>query len=121
MTNRVQLHGGTWARRCLEIAEIEPKESNGTVRATPKRIFEWNPRTDTFAPDDPWEVVKRSYKFNEVKRITGWTDEELAEELRTRAEYLQRIVEEGKLKFNDFTHAIEDWYIQKRRRLKGEA
>ena len=30
MTNRVQLHGGTWARRCLEIAEIEPKESNST-------------------------------------------------------------------------------------------
>lgn len=104
---------GKVVRRVLEVAEVEGGEEKLTLR----RIFTWDARTDTFEPADAAEVVRRSRRLKTVMRLTGWTVEELTEELEKRAEYLRRTVEEGKHSYPEFSEEIRRFYVMRR---KGE-
>lgn len=111
LLGRVRMPDGTVARRVLEATEVEPKDGKLTL----KRVFTWNARSDTFTPESAGDVVKRSYRLETVKRLTGWTDSELAAELNRRAEYLAKAVEEGKLNYPDFAEAVRRFYVAKRK------
>ncbi|MGC8937111.1 MAG: ATPase, T2SS/T4P/T4SS family, partial [Candidatus Methanomethylicaceae archaeon] len=112
LLGRVRLPDGTMVRRVLEVTEVEPKDG----RIELKRLFTWNARSDTFTPEDAEAVVKRSYRLKAIQRMTGMTDEELADELRRRAEYLEKAVEEGKLLYPDFAEAVRRFYALRWRR-----
>jgi len=111
MLVRVKIEAGKVARKVLEIVEVEPKEGRLELR----RIFTWDSHADKFSPEDPLEVVKKSHRLKAVMRLTGWTAEDVAEELKRRAEYLDRMVEEGKLSYSEFSEAIRRYFILKRR------
>jgi len=102
---------GKVVRRVLEVVEVVPRED----RLELKRVFTWDARTDTFEPADAGEVVRRSHRLKTVMRLTGWTEEELAEELRKRAEYLKKIVDENKLSYPEFSEAIRRFYVMRRK------
>ena len=111
LLNRTKTPDGTVVRRVFEATEVEPRDG----RLELKRIFTWNARDDTFTPESADEVVKHSYRLRTVKRLTGWTDSELAEELERRAEYLVKAVDEGKLNYPDFAEAIRRFYTARMR------
>jgi len=102
---------GKVIRRVLEVVEVVPGED----RLELKRVFTWDARTDTFEPADAFEVVRRSRRLKTVMRLTGWTEEDLAEELRKRAEYLKKIVDEDKLRYSEFSEAIRRFYVMRRK------
>lgn len=114
LLGRVRMPDGTMARRILEVTEVEPKDG----RIELKRLFTWNARDDSFAPDSAEAVVERSYRLKAVQRLTGWTDSELVEELKRRAEYLAKVVEEGKFNYPEFAEAIRQFYISRRKGVK---
>lgn len=111
LLGRVRMPDGTVARRVLEVTDVEPKEG----RLTLKKVFTWNARSDSFTPESAEDVVKRSYRLETVKRFTGWSDSELAEELNRRARALAETVEEGKLNYPEFTEAVRQFYAAKRK------
>jgi len=111
MLTRVRTAEGKVVRRVLEVVEVEPEDG----RLTLKRIFTWDARADSFEPADAVEVVRRSYRLKAVLRLTGWSEEELAEELEKRATYLRRTVEEEKLSYPEFSEAIRKFYVLRRR------
>lgn len=113
MLNRVKTAEGKVVRRVLEVVEVEPTKGQLALR----RIFTWDARTDRFEPVDEYEVIRRSYRLKTVMRLTGWTEDELAEELKKRAKYLEKVLEEGKLSYPEFSEAIRKFYIMRR---KGE-
>ena len=102
---------GKVVRRVLEVVEVVPGED----RLELKRVFTWDARTDAFEPADAGEVVRRSRRLKTVMRLTGWTEEELAEELGKRAEYLKKIVDENKLSYPEFSEAIRRFYVMRRK------
>ena len=114
LLGRVRMPDGSMVRRVLEITEVEPKDG----RIELKRTFTWNARNDMFAPDEAEAIVKQSYRLRAVKRLTGWTDSELAEELNRRAEFLEKTVEEGKLSYPDFAEAVRRFYVAKRKGIR---
>lgn len=111
LLNRVKMPDGTVARRVLEVAEVEPKDGKLSL----KRIFTWNARNDTFTPENAEDVVKRSYRLGAVKRLTGWTDAELVEELNRRAKFLEEVVEANKLTYPEFSGAVRRFYAARRK------
>jgi flagellar protein FlaI len=111
LLNRVKTADGRVVRRVLEAAEVEPKDGRLSLR----RVFTWDARADAFMPEDAEGAVANSFRLEAVRRLTGWTRSELAEELSHRAEHLWRLVEEGKLSYPEFSEAIRRFYISRRR------
>jgi flagellar protein FlaI len=111
LLTRVRTADGKVVRRILETVEVEPKEHDLRL----KRIFTWNARTDTFTPQTAEEIVKQSTKLKTVTKLTGWSEEELAQELNRRAQYLEQVVEEAKLDYTEFSEAIRKFYVSNRR------
>jgi type IV secretory pathway ATPase VirB11/archaellum biosynthesis ATPase/intein/homing endonuclease len=114
LLGRVRMPDGSVVRRVLEATEVEPKEGRIELR----RVFTWNARDDSFAPEDAEAVVKRSYRLGSVKRLTGWSDRELSEELNRRAEFLEGVVDAGKLSYSEFTESIGRFYTARRKGFK---
>ncbi len=112
LLNRVRTSEGKVVRRVLEAVEVEPQDHELSL----KRIFTWNARTDTFTPQTAEETVSQSSKLKMITKLTGWTNDELVGELNHRAQYLEQVVEEGKLDYNVFSEAIRKFYVSSRRR-----
>ena len=115
LLNRVKTAEGKVVRRVLEATEVEPKDGKLSLR----RIFTWDAATDTFTPESAEDVVKRSSRLNAVMRLTGWNEDELAEEIARRAEYLGNVVEDGKLSYPEFSEAIRRFYVSGARRQEA--
>lgn len=107
LLNRVKTAEGKVVRRVLEVTEAEPKDGKLSLR----RVFAWNAGSDSFTPTESEDVVDGSFRLEAVRRLTGWTRSEIATELNRRAEYLWRLVEEGKLSYPAFSDAIRRFYI----------
>ncbi|MEM2189698.1 MAG: hypothetical protein QXG35_10285, partial [Nitrososphaerota archaeon] len=111
LLNRVKTQEGRVVRRVLEVTEVEPRD--GTIGL--RRIFNWDARTDTFTPSTAKEVVEKSIRLNAVMRLTGWSKSELIAEMEERSRFLQNIVDEGKLRYPEFSEEIRKFYITRRR------
>ncbi len=92
--------GKTRIRRCLSIHEISVN-ANGQVAATP--LYEWHVRTDTFR-----RVSETSKVLAEIAFLRGWSDEELAAELKRREEFFARALQEQPETIMDLANAIHD-------------
>jgi len=111
LLNRVKTAEGKVVRRVLETTEVEPKDGKLVFR----RVFTWDARMDSFSPTSADEVAKRSYRLETVRRLTGWNKDELAEEINRRAQYLEKVVEEGRLSYPEFSEAIRRFYVTGRK------
>jgi len=107
LTTRRLHYRGKAIRRVVSIEEVDPY-----FFEHPKliKIFSWNPTDDTFEPDDPAEVVKRSVRLKTVMDMTGWTEDDLVNELRSRCEFLQSLVDRKVFDYKDVVSEIRGWY-----------
>lgn len=112
--NRVKMPDGKVARRVLDVYEVEPKGGVASLR----QIFTWDAERDVFKPSSARSVVERSFRLKTVMRLAGWNKTRLVRELEKRAEYLQGIVEDGRLSYPEFSEAIRRFYLEARRRKR---
>lgn len=115
LLNRVKDKQGQVIRRALSSTEVVPQQE-GLVQL--KRVFEWDPREDVFKPDEAKKVAEASYRLSELCKLTGWTRNDLVEEIEQRQILLEGLVEEGALSFSQVTEAIRGFYAS---RLKTDA
>ena len=81
---RIPVYGGKVKRRVYTIAEVQDEEL--------VTVFNWNPHDDSFNPDSPGEVLRRSRRLEEAWIRLGVPHNELEGELERRAELLERLV-----------------------------
>jgi len=94
-------------RRVVSIEEVDPY-----FYEYPKliQIFKWSPADDTFSPDDPKEVVKRSVRLKTVMEMTGWTEDDVVKQLSLRSQVLKSLVNRGIFNYADVVDEIKRWY-----------
>uniref|UniRef100_A0A7C4NMZ7 Bacterial type II secretion system protein E domain-containing protein n=1 Tax=Staphylothermus marinus TaxID=2280 RepID=A0A7C4NMZ7_STAMA len=109
LMRRVLSPQGRWVRRIVRIWEIIASERG----VEPMEMFQWDPTTDTFVPDDPEEVVRRSFRLKMLSEIRGWSEEELLFELKSRMEFLKKLVDEGVTSFEIASKRIMEFYKEK--------
>jgi flagellar protein FlaI len=96
----ISTYGNNRIRRCLAINEISV-DSEGTI--VPKKLFEWDIRTDTFC-----RVAGRSRVLDSIAEMHGWTQEQVAAELEKREEFLKIALDVPTPDIHDLAHAIHD-------------
>ncbi len=109
LMRRVLSPQGRWVRRAVRIWEIVASETG----VEPMEMFQWDPATDTFMPDDPEEVIRRSFRLKMLAEIRGWSEDDLYWELKTRMDFLQRLLEEGIVSFEVASRRIIDFYMRR--------
>jgi len=109
LMNRVRREDGRIVRRALVSKELVP--SVNEIRLS--TVFEWDARTDTFMPDEPYEVVRKSYRLKEISRLTGWSEDDIAGELEERSAFIKKAVEDGKIAFSEFSAVIGEFYSKR--------
>jgi len=109
LMRRVLSPQGKWVRRAVRTWEIVMGERG----VEPMEMFQWDPTTDTFTPDDPEEVIRRSFRLKMLAEIRGWSEDELYWELKTRMDFLQKLLEEGVTSFEVASKRIMDFYRQR--------
>ncbi|MCD6371482.1 MAG: type II/IV secretion system ATPase subunit [Candidatus Aenigmarchaeota archaeon] len=97
---------GESARRVKEVDEIESVESNsGDVIY--RKIFEWDPSTDSFKKMEESIVLKR------IAEAIGATYEKVLEEIEKRRKFLEWMVGKGIKDFREVSHWINLYYKTK--------
>ena len=91
------MHKGKMVRRILEITEVIPKLESIEL----KNVFEWDPTNDTYNPGDVDDLIKKSYRLKEIMKLTGYSKDQLKNEIIKRKEFLEHLVSEHKEKFNE--------------------
>jgi len=109
LMRRVLSPQGKWVRRVVRTWEIVTGERG----VEPMEMFQWDPTTDTFIPDDPEEVIRRSFRLKMLAEIRGWSEDELYWELKTRMDFLQKLLEEGITSFDVASKRIMDFYKER--------
>jgi len=92
-------------------------EVNPTEEGKPElfEIFEYDVRTDSFSPDSPQEAAKRSRRLRESAGARGMSKRELADELRRKAEFLERLVKHRELGFEQYVQRAREFYAAQSR------
>jgi flagellar protein FlaI len=106
MMNRVRAADGSVKRRALVSKETVPDGD----RLRLAEIFGWDAGRDTFLPDDPDEVVRRSRQLKSIMGLTGWDEARLSEELRKREKLLGGLVRDEKLGYRDVAEELTKFY-----------
>ncbi|MGC8773256.1 MAG: ATPase, T2SS/T4P/T4SS family [Conexivisphaera sp.] len=106
MMNRVRLPGGEIVRRAIQVTEIQPE--SGEIRL--RDIFTWDARSDSFEPDDPVEVRKRSTRLATVERLTGI---DAVEEMRNRAAFVEELAKRRIFDYRELAKEFSAWYRQR--------
>ncbi len=109
LMRRVLNPQGRWVRRAVKIWEIVTGEGG----IEPIEMFSWDPVTDSFTPDDPEEVVRRSFRLKMLAEIRGWSEDELLEHLTKRMEFLQSLLEEGITDYKRASQRLLEFYLRR--------
>jgi hypothetical protein len=73
-------------------------------------VFTYDRRSDTYAPDDARTLVKNSYRLQALKPRLGMTEDEIAEELEKRANFLVGLLKEKKFAYSEVAPALMNYY-----------
>uniref|UniRef100_A0A7C4H6S1 Bacterial type II secretion system protein E domain-containing protein n=1 Tax=Staphylothermus marinus TaxID=2280 RepID=A0A7C4H6S1_STAMA len=114
LMRRVLSPQGKWVRRVVRTWEIVSSERG----VEPMEMFTWDPNTDTFLPDDPEEVIRRSFRLKMLAEIRGWSEDDLYWELKKRMDFLQKLLEEGVTSFEIASKRIMEFYRERMIRKK---
>ena len=101
---RVRLRGKGMVRRASSIDEIAPGVKT-------RSIFSWMPSEDRHVPEDPEDVVKRSYRLRIIAGLLGISEQDVVEELSRRTEFLDILVRSGANDYRDVAKAIAGYYL----------
>jgi flagellar protein FlaI len=104
---------GDFVRKAVSSAEVIPDDTNPR-QVKLNKVFDWDPKTDRFTPNSPIEVVRKSYRLQElVMNTTGWDGERTAFELDRRKLFLEKLVSENKITYTQIANAFQEFYMGK--------
>ncbi len=89
-TRKIVLSDGRVARRVVSVDEIKPVGADAHEIVN---VFAYDPRTDSFGPTTPAEVVDRSFRLGEIAQSFGWTPAKVQDSLTARAAHLAKASE----------------------------
>ena len=113
ITRFIKIPGKVPMRRVIEVDEITGVK--GATDVDYIRIFYWVPEEDKHYPDDEEEVVKKSVKLESIARLLGWTKDMMYEELVLRRNFLESLVENNILRYEDVVRHLQRFYNERRR------
>ncbi len=93
------------ARRASSIDEVTPEVKT-------RNIFSWMPSEDKHIPEEPEDVVKRSYRLRMVAGLLGVSEQDVVEELARRKEFLEILVRGGASDYRDVARAVAGYYMR---------
>jgi flagellar protein FlaI len=112
VTAMIRRQSGEVVYRVTGIHEVNPTEEG---KPELSEIFEYDARTDSFSPDSPREVVKRSKRLRESASARGTDERELTEELRRKAGFLERLLKHRELGFEQYVRRVREFYATRGR------
>jgi flagellar protein FlaI len=106
--------GDEIVRRVKKIVEIVGIERNSNEVIT-NTVFEWEQSTDRI------DFSGHSYLYEKILKDENWSLEELNDEITRRKEFLEKMVEEGRINYRDFSERINKYQKGKERseQIKG--
>lgn len=97
--------GGKPVRRVVEVSEI--------VSAREKReIFLWDPQLDVHLPFSVKELIERSIVLNKIASLSGWSLNQLEEELKRRESFLKSLIKHDIASYNDVVAELRNFYAE---------
>jgi flagellar protein FlaI len=129
MMKRIKQPDGRFIRRATNIWEIIQDPHNIlkkyniqgvtlTLRSgeqvTYTEVFHWDATTDTFYPDTPEELIKISPRLKTIMEMTGKTEAELIQELKSKIEFLKQAAEDKLFEYQDFIKRVKEYYYKTR-------
>jgi flagellar protein FlaI len=88
-------------RRVITCEEVKGLDAEGEI--THDTLFQWNPK------NDKWDMPTESYYLKKAATAKGVSVEEAKDDIKTRAEILSFLVNQGKRTFSEVTLAIRDY------------
>jgi intein/homing endonuclease len=104
---QVRRPSGELVYRVMSIHEINPTEEG---RPELSEVFRYDIRSDSFSPDSPREVVRRSRRLRESAEARGMGERELADELRRKVGFLEQLVKRRELGYEQYIQRIREFY-----------
>lgn len=111
-----RLETGRIVRRCSYITEVAPESS------TLSPVFNYD------APADKWDpstvdglVQKHTPRLEHLRRLNGWSDSKLGQELKEREDFIKRLIADNVHDITNVSAAIKRFYVIKYRldQVKG--
>ena len=102
---RVQKQTGEWVRRVTEITEVVP-----SLPISLKQIFKWDPRNDRFVQTTPEKVASESVRLRDAASSRGWTERNLANNLKRRAGFIEQLIKEKRFSYLQFWEELRKFY-----------
>ncbi|RLF20885.1 MAG: protein kinase [Thermoprotei archaeon] len=93
-------------RRVTEVDEVKSYDQY-------VKLFTWNPTEDNFTPDDPYELMDKSLELRRIMESTGISEDELLAELLERKNFIDSLVKNGVLDFEDVYSHLRSFYYRR--------
>ncbi len=112
LMRRVRLRNGKLVRRMAKVWEITSLDpgANKPIPLNYTEVFSWDPFTDSFKPNTPEEIIKRSYRLKQIAEANGLTPDEIIEELRQREEYIRKMLKEQVFEYDKVSKWLYEYY-----------
>jgi flagellar protein FlaI len=102
------MYNGKMVRRIVDITEVVPKDNSIELQ----KVFEWNPISDTYLPDNIDELIKKSYRLKEIMNLRGYSEESLKQDLLRRKQFLEQLLAKGKERFAEVAEEFSRFYAE---------
>ncbi|MEM0239851.1 MAG: type II/IV secretion system ATPase subunit [Candidatus Nezhaarchaeales archaeon] len=77
------------------------------------KVFTWNPSEDLFEPNDPYDLIEKSIQLKRIAEVTGQSEEDILGELLERKNFLEKLVKNNILDFEEVTRHLRDFYYRR--------
>ena len=104
--NRLVDPDGKVHRRITEVSEVIPERNK--IRL--KKVLGWDPVSMSFYPDDVMDLIKNSERLHEIAVINGWTEGDLMSQIVTRICYLNKMLQDDIIEFEEVTKELNKFY-----------
>ena len=104
--NRLVDPDGKVHRRITEVSEVIPERNK--IRL--KKVLGWDPVSMSFYPDDVMDLIKNSERLQEIAVINGWTEGDLMSQIVTRICYLNKMLQDDVIEFEEVTKELNKFY-----------
>ena len=108
ITTRRLHYRGRLIRKIVSVEEIDPYHYGGEPKLI--EMFKWNSSNDVFTPPSSKEVVEKSVRLKHVMDYTGWSVDDIVDELDRRSRFLKSLVNRKIFIYSQVVDVIRKWY-----------
>lgn len=104
--NRLVDSDGGISRKVTEVTEVVPDRGKITL----KTVMGFDPSASRFYPWYIDDLVKNSIRLKEIAMVNGWSEQDITNELVTRACYLSKMLRNKQTDFEIVKNELEKFY-----------